>query len=161
MKSLVKEIKESQHFEERIDTTLTRIKKGFLKSAKEQGKKIGLAIVEDAAEKIGLKQTLEVGKDIVQSIREEKTGLQLAQGYVSEHKDEARESYIEILYTLADEFKDRNFVLIFDQFEYAGKASVDFLLNFIKLNASTKNSCIVSFRTDDRTKTEFSYLNFV
>ncbi len=106
LETLAKTAKESQNLGERIDTALTRVKNGFLKSAKEQGKKIGLAVLEDVAKKAGFGQTFEVGKNIVKSIGAEKTGLLLAQSYVAEHKDEARESIIEIFKTLLDEFKD-------------------------------------------------------
>ena len=151
LETLAKTAKESQNLGERIDTALTRVKNGFLKSAKEQGKKIGLAVLEDVAKKAGFGQTFEVGKNIVKSIGAEKTGLLLAQSYVAEHKDEARESIIEIFKTLLDEFKDRKFVLIFDQFEYVGKASIDFFLNFAKfLMIEERFHIIVSFSTDER-----------
>jgi predicted ATPase len=157
LKSLVYEIKNSQHLGERIDNTLSRVKKGFLNYATDQGKKIGLAILEDVAKKVGLEQTFEVGKDIVKAMGAEKTGMLLAQSYVSEHKDEARESYIEILKTLVDEFKERQFVLIFDQFEYVGKPSIDFFLNFAKFIMFEKRfHIIVSFRTDEITKQDSS-----
>ena len=39
---------------------------------------------------------------------------------------------LEIFKAIAEEFKERRFVLIFDQFETVGKASTDFFLNFVK-----------------------------
>jgi hypothetical protein len=73
----------------------------------------------------------------------------LSQDYVKDHRDEARESYLNIFNSLADEFRDRSFVLIFDQFEYVGKASIDFFLNFTKfLMIEERFHIIVSFRTE-------------
>jgi hypothetical protein len=40
--------------------------------------------------------------------------------------------------------------LVFDQFEYVGKASTDFFLNFVKLVMHKERfHIIVSFKTDD------------
>ncbi len=149
--SLVRDVLKTQTSGERMDTTWTKIKRGFSKSAKEQGKKIGLAILEDAAKKVGLGQTFEVGKEIIKAIGEEKSGIQLSQSYVTEHKDEARESYLEIFKAILDEFKDRRFVVMFDQFEHVGKASIDFFLNFAKfMMFEERFHIIVSFSTDER-----------
>lgn len=74
----------------------------------------------------------------------------LAQQYIADHRDEARQSYLEIFKAIADEFKERRFVLIFDQFETVGKASTDFFLNFVKfLMPQERFDIVVSFRTDD------------
>jgi predicted ATPase len=91
LRSLVKQAKESQHLDERMDNTISRVKKGLLKFAREQGVKMGVAIIQDLADKAGLRQTFEVGKDVVKYIGEEKTSLMLGQSYVADHKDEARE----------------------------------------------------------------------
>jgi hypothetical protein len=72
---------------------MARVKKGLLKFGKEQGIKIGVAIIEDVASKVGLGQTLEVGKDILKAVGSEKTSLMLAQQYIADHRDEARQSY--------------------------------------------------------------------
>jgi tetratricopeptide (TPR) repeat protein/energy-coupling factor transporter ATP-binding protein EcfA2 len=148
--SLVNNAKESQQLGEKIDGTVARVKKGLLKFGKEQGIKIGVAIIEDLAKKAGLEQTLDVGKDILKAIGSEKTSLMLARQYIADHTDEVRESYLEIFKAIANEFKDRSFVLIFDQFENVGKASTDFFLNFVKfLTPQERFHVIVSFRTDD------------
>src|SRR5205085_11725802 len=82
----------------------------------------------------------------------EKTGLMSAEDYAAKNKDEALQAYLGIFRTLAEEFKERRFVLIFDQFENVGKASTDFFLNFVKLvNPKERFDIIVSFRTDDTT----------
>ena len=152
MEKLVNSAKESQQLGEKIDSTMARVKRGLLKFGKEQGIKMGVAIIEDVANKVGLKETLDVGKDIIKDIGSEKTSLMLAQQYIADHRDEARQSYLEIFKAIADEFKERRFVLIFDQFESVGKASTDFFLNFVKfLKPQERFDIIVSFRTDDTT----------
>jgi hypothetical protein len=75
----------------------------------------------------------------------------LAEDYAAKSKHEALQAYLGIFRSLAEEFKERRFVLIFDQFESVGKASTDFLLNFVKLlTPQERFDIIVSFRTDDR-----------
>jgi archaellum biogenesis ATPase FlaH len=160
LESFVKQVKESQHLDERVDNTIARVKRGLLRFGKEQGVKMGVAIIEDLAKKVGLQQTLEVGKDVIKAIGDEKTSLMLAQGYVADHKDEARESYLNIFKAIADEFKERKFVLIFDQFENVGKASTDFFLNFAKfVMMEDRFHIIVSFRTDNRILNDLSKRN--
>jgi tetratricopeptide (TPR) repeat protein len=150
LKSLINNAKESQQLGEKIDNTMARVKKGLLKFGKEQGIKIGVAIIEDVAKKAGLEQTLDVGKDILKAVGSEKTSLMLAQQYIADHRDEARQSYLEIFKAIADEFKERRFVLIFDQFENVGKASTDFFLNFVKfLMPQERFDIILSFKIDD------------
>ena len=87
MGNLVKNAKDFQQLSERIDNTIARVKKGLLRFGKEQGVKLGLALVQDLAKKSGLEQTLEVGNDVIRAIGEEKTSLMLAQSYVADHKD--------------------------------------------------------------------------
>src|SRR5689334_12183860 len=69
LESLVNNAKEAQQLGEKIDSTLARVKKGLLKFAKEQGIRMGIAILEDLAKKVGLDQTLVKGeiKDTVLS----------------------------------------------------------------------------------------------
>ena len=51
LESLVNNAKEAQQLGEKIDSTLARVKKGLLKFAKEQGIRMGIAILEDLAKK--------------------------------------------------------------------------------------------------------------
>jgi hypothetical protein len=44
---------------------MASVKNGLLRFGKEQGIKIGIALVEDVAKKGGLQQTLDVGKNIL------------------------------------------------------------------------------------------------
>jgi hypothetical protein len=57
---------------------MARVKKGLLKFDKEQGIKLGVAILEDVANKVGLKETLDVGKDVLNAVGSEKTSMMLA-----------------------------------------------------------------------------------
>jgi hypothetical protein len=66
---------------------------------------------------------------------------------VSKNQSEAILSYLGIFQSLADEFKDRRFVLLFDQFESTKKASVEFLINFVN-RMPDKFHIVVSFRTE-------------
>jgi hypothetical protein len=138
LESLVTTAKESQQLGARIDNTVARVKNGLVKFAKDQGIKIGVAIIEDLAKKVGLEQTLEIGREALEAVRSEKTSLMLAQDYVKDHRDEARETYLNIFKSFADESKERSFVLIFDQFEYVGKASIDFSLILPSLSCLKK-----------------------
>jgi hypothetical protein len=71
---------------------------------------------------------------------------------VASYKEDDLQYYLGIFRSLTDEFKESNFVLIFDQFEGVGQTSTEFFLNFAKLVASQQRFGItVSFRTDDRT----------
>jgi tetratricopeptide (TPR) repeat protein len=151
LENLIADIVESQNLREQLDIALSRIKKGLIKYAKEQGKKIGLTIIEDLARKVGLEQTLKIGKEIIKEINSENTGILSAQSFIAEHRSEVLESYIDIFRMLVDEFKGREFVLIFDQFEHVGKTSVDFFLNMSKfLMLKSGFHIIVSFKTDEK-----------
>lgn len=131
---------------------MDRVKTALLDFGKKQATKIGVAILEDVANKVGLKETLDVAKDIVKEVQSEKTSLMLGQQYIADHRDEVRQSYLKILEAIADEFKERRFVLIFDQFENLGEASSHFFLNFVRfLEPKERFDIIVSFRTDDST----------
>jgi tetratricopeptide (TPR) repeat protein len=148
--SLVKEAKESQRLDERTESTINRIQRAVTGFAKEEGAKMAEAIIEDAAKKAGLEQTFKVAKGFWSRFKAEKTGLMSAEDYAAKNKDEALQSYLGIFRTLAEEFKERRFVLMFDQFENVGKASTDFFLNFVKLvNPKERFDIIVSFRIDD------------
>jgi len=123
----------------------------LLTFVKRYGATMSVAIIQDFA-KIGLEKTLEIGREIVETVGQEKTSLMLADDYIADHKGETLQAYLNIFKALADEFKDRRFILIFDQFENIGKASTDFFLNFVKfLEPQERFDVIVSFRTDNTT----------
>jgi predicted ATPase len=129
--SLVNEAKESLQPGERIDSILNRIKKTSVGFGKEEIEKIAGAIIEDVAKKAGLEQTFKVAKSFWSRFKAEKNSLMLAEDYAAKNNDNTLQAYSGILRSLAQEFKERRFVLIFDQFESVGKASTDFFLNFV------------------------------
>ena len=105
------------------------------------------AILEDIAKNLKLEGTYNMLKDYVKAYREQNTAISTAHKYVSEHTDEAILAYVGILQSLAEEFESRQFVLIFDNFESTGRASFDFLINFI-LRLPTGFHIIVAFKTE-------------
>ncbi len=157
LSSLIKGAKDAQNIEEKTKITISRLKKVFVEFAKEEGAKIVEAILEDVAKKAGLEETLKVGKGFWSRFESQKSSIMLTEDFVSTHKEEMLTSYIDVFKALVQEFKERQFVLIFDQFEYVGKASIDFLMNFIKLMPIERIHVIISFRTDDRIWNDPSY----
>jgi tetratricopeptide (TPR) repeat protein len=130
--SLLKGANESEQFSERTASNLTRLQRAIIKFAKEQGKEMAEAIIEDVARKAGLENVLKVSRGLLSAFRSQKSSLMLAEDYLSKYKEDALHSYLGILQSIADEFKERSFVLIFDEIESTGKASIDFLLNLAK-----------------------------
>jgi hypothetical protein len=83
--------------------------------------------------------------------REQKTSITLAEDFVAKNKQDILQSYLDIFQSIAEEFKERQFILIFDQFESAGKSSIDFFLNFVKLiTPPDRFHVVVAFRTEER-----------
>jgi hypothetical protein len=82
----------------------------------------------------------------------QKSAAMLAEDYVSKNQSEAILSYLGIFQSLADEFKDRRFVLLFDKFEFTKKASVNFLINFVN-RMPDKFHIVISFRTEGEEET--------
>jgi len=146
LESLLKWGMDTEKFDDKLEESLKRLQNAFIKFLKEKGTEMAGAIIQDIAEKVGLKETLKLAKDFLKTVKAEKSIRMLAESYVSENKGEAVYSYVNILSSLAEEFNDRNFVLIFDQFESVGKASIDFLVDSI-MNMPVKFHVIISFRT--------------
>jgi tetratricopeptide (TPR) repeat protein len=155
---LLRDIQKTARTEERINITLNRWLKASEKFAKEKGKEIAGAIVTDIAKKIGLDEVIKVGKEYWRFLEGEKSIFTVMQDYISKYKGEALTSYISILTSLAEQFHDRKFVLIFDQFESAKKTAIDFFINFVKVMPQEGFHIIVSFKTygqlDDNTSNE-------
>ena len=146
LESLLQWVMNTEKFDDRMEETLKRLENAFVKFLKEKGTEMAGAIIQDIAEKVGLKETLKIAKDFLKTVKAEKSIRMLVESYVSENKGEALYSYVNILSSLAQEFNDRNFVLIFDQFESVGKASIDFLVDLI-VNMPDRFHIIISFRT--------------
>jgi tetratricopeptide (TPR) repeat protein len=148
LESLLEWSRETRQTSDKINETVGRLEKAFVKFIKEKGTDISYAIMKDIAAKVGLKETLEVAKEFLKTVKDEQSATMRADTYVSEHKTEAISSYIAIFESLQTEFKDRSFVLVFDQFESVGKASVDFLIDFLK-NMPDRFHIIISFRSEE------------
>jgi tetratricopeptide (TPR) repeat protein len=148
LEDLLEWAKETEKSDERIKGTTERLESAFIKFAKEKGTEMVVAIIQSVVKKAGFEEPFNVIKDFIKTHKGEKSGLGLAQDYVFQHKDEAILSYVGIFRSLVQQFRERRFVLIFDQFESAGKQSVDFLINFGKLMPDNFH-IIVSFKAED------------
>ena len=154
--SLVKNIKDARQFEERVDQTFNRLQKALKDFVKDESLKMAEAVIEDIANKAGLQMTYKYSKGFWNRFKNQKTSLMSVEEYISKNSNDALNLYINLCKSIASEFKERKFVLLFDQFEYVGKATVDFLLNFIRLMPNQFH-VIVSFRTDDHLFNQMSY----
>lgn len=148
LKRLLNWIISRESVKDKIKETIGRVEKAFIKFVKEKGSEIAGAIIQDIAEKLGFKETFKIAKDFLGMVRAEQSVVMLAENYVSAHRDEAIFSYIDIFQSLHSEFKIQSFVLIFDQFESVGKASLDFLIDFLK-NLPVRVHAIISLGSDD------------
>ncbi len=135
-------------FSEKVGGEARRIEIALIKFAKEKGAEIAGAIVHDIVVKAGFKETFTVIRDSYKSYSREQSGKMLAQEYIHQHQEEAVFSYLEIYKKLSEEFGDRKFVLIFDQFESANKGSVDFLINICRMMPDNFH-VVVSVKTEE------------
>jgi tetratricopeptide (TPR) repeat protein len=156
LSSLVKNIKEEQQLEERVGQTFKRLQKTLKEFVRDESLNMAEALIEDIADKAGLKLTFKWSKGIWDRFKNQKTSLMSLEEYITKNSKDALNFYINLCKSMASEFEDRKFVLLFDQFEYVGKATVDFLLNFIHFMPNQLH-VIVSFRTDDDIFNELSY----
>jgi predicted ATPase len=131
LKSLVEYALKTKEFTEEIESAAKRIDRVLVKFAKKKGLEIAGAVIQDIVNKTGFKETLKTVTEAYTSFKQEKPVI-LAQDYLFQHKEEAIFEYMEIYNKLAEEFNERRFVLMFDQFESASKSSVDFLINFCR-----------------------------
>lgn len=149
LEALINEIQNMARVEEKLNITKNRLKNALEKFAKQKGKEIASAIITDVAKKIGLEETLKIAKEFLTTYEGEKSIVTITQDFISKHKEETLSSYLAILSSLSEQFHDREFVLIFDQFESARKTSIDFFINFVKRMPQQKFHIMVSFKTYD------------
>jgi tetratricopeptide (TPR) repeat protein len=154
--NFIQNAKESQKSQEKIDITINRLKKAFRKFIEEEGEEMAKAIIQDAANKAGLENSFKVAKRFWNKFKDQKTSITLAEDFVAKNSQDILQSYLDIFQSLAEEFKERQFVLIFDQFESAGKAAIDFFLNFVKLMPPDRFHIVIAFRTEERRWSEFT-----
>jgi tetratricopeptide (TPR) repeat protein len=148
LESLLNWISKTRVATDKVKETMSRMEKAFVKFIKEKGTEIGSALIQDIAEKIGLKETLKISKEFLKTFKEQRSATMLADTYVTENKTEVISSYIDIFNILKTEFEEHVFVLIFDQFENVGIASIDFLIDFVK-NLPNMFHIVVSFRSEE------------
>ena len=139
---------EKQSSSEKLKETIGRIERVFIKLLKEKGTEIDGAIIQAISEKIGLKETSKIAKEFLGKVKDEESPLMIAERYVNEHGKQTVSSYVEIFSSLQQEFKEFNLLLIFDQFESVSKASIDFLIDFLR-KMPDKMHVILSFQTED------------
>ena len=148
LESLLNWISKTIAATDKIKETMSRMEKAFVKFLKEKGTEMAGALIQDVAEKIGLKETLKISKEFLKTFKEQRSATMLADTYITENKTEVVSSYIDIFNILKTEFQEHVFVLIFDQFENVGKASIDFLIDFLK-NIPTMFHVVISFRSEE------------
>jgi AAA+ ATPase superfamily predicted ATPase len=116
LEDLLKYVKNTEEINERIKGTMKRIVWATVEFGTAKGKELAGAILQDVANKLGLEKTFDLLKDFLKVYEGQKSAAMLAEDYISKNQDEAVLSYVGIFDSLANEFKDRIFVLIFDQF---------------------------------------------
>lgn len=149
LSSLLVQAEKSQELDERIEGAINRIQNAMIAFTNDYGSEVVLSIVEDLMSKVLGRSTFGVLKRFVESYRKTKPSLMLARDYIDKHSEEASILFLKILDIIGKEFKDRQIVLIFDQFEYVGKAAIDIFLNFVKFMPE-RFHILVSFTTDDK-----------
>ena len=148
LSSLITSIKKNQTTPEQFKIFSKRIVDSLKSFAKETGKELAIAIAEDLIKKAGLEQSASVFKKYLHFYKKTRSSTSTAESFLLDQQQEVFNLYIKIFETLSDEFPERCFLLIFDQFEYVGKASVNFLLNLINLLPKTFHF-VIAFRTPD------------
>jgi tetratricopeptide (TPR) repeat protein len=148
---LIKFIKESQNTQEQISSFLDRLKESAITFAKQEGKEIAIAVINDLIKKAGFEETASFGKRFISVFKGTKSSITKVEEYLSKNQEDVFRAYLAMFQGLATEYENRKFVLIFDQFESVGKHAIDFLLNLITLLPAERFHIIVGFQTKDRT----------
>lgn len=149
LSSLILMVKESQTTPEQIKVFSRRFTESIKSFAKETGKELVIAIADDLIRKAGLEQTASIFKKFYSHWKKTKTATSVVENFIIEQKKDVFNLYLNIFKILSNEFPNRKFLLIFDQFEYVGKDSINFLLNLMQLLPNTFH-LLVAFKTPDR-----------
>jgi len=148
---LIEFIKESQSSEEQVSSFLDRLKKSVVIFAKQEGNAIAIAIIDDLIKKAGFEETSSIGKRFINAFRGTKSSITKIEESLSKYQEnDVFRAYLALFEGIAKEYNNREFVLIFDQFESVGKHAIDFLLNLIKF-LPDRFHIIIGFQTKDRT----------
>jgi tetratricopeptide (TPR) repeat protein len=127
---LINFVKESQTNAEEIERFTNRLKKALVQFAKEEGINFAEAIVEDLVKKAGLEQTAALFRRFYNKFKETKQSITMVEEYMLQ-KPNLLQYYLRLFESIAKEFDEREFVLIFDNVESIGKRSIEFLIDLI------------------------------
>jgi hypothetical protein len=150
LRDLLAWTKEKEQFNKKMKGIMIRVMTTTVEFAKSKSIELVGAILEDIAKKIGLENTYDVMRDYLQIYRMQKpkTAVYSAEEYLAAHKEEAVLVYAGIFGSLAKEFEDRKFILIFDNFESVGRASFNFLTDFIS-RLPARFHILVAYKTEE------------
>jgi tetratricopeptide (TPR) repeat protein len=150
LRDLILWIQDRERLSEKMRGTMKKIVKATVEFARSKGTEIVGAILKDIAKDVGLVNTYDVMKEFLDTYKGQKSAVSLAQDFISAHdKESIILPYLGIFEALADEFNDRKFILIFDQFESAGKTSFDLLIDFISKMPKKRFHVVVSFKAEE------------
>ena len=133
LEDIVRWAKETEQFHDKGRSIMTRLKSAVIEFAETKGRELGGAILKDVATRFDLDNTYELLDDFLKVYGEQRSVVMRAEDYIAKNQTEAAFFvYVGIFQSFAQEFKDRSFIFLFDQFESTDRASVDFLANFVK-----------------------------
>ena len=131
-----------------------RAGKVFLKVLKERGWRVAKSIVKEHAAKVvgkkgveELKKAIKELKDLYEEWKAMPGVFSVAEEIISRYRDMFVPDLMFFLRSLVEEFKELEFVLVFDQFERALKPSCDALLDVIRQKPERVH-VVVSFKVE-------------
>jgi ribulose kinase len=68
----LKWIKETEQLDDKLKGTAKRLESTLIKFVKQKGTEIAGALVQDMAKKVGLEETLKIGKEFIETYKGEK-----------------------------------------------------------------------------------------
>jgi tetratricopeptide (TPR) repeat protein len=131
LSELVENIRESQSTEEKQKAIVNRLAESLKEFGKQEGKQIAKDIATDLLKQVGLEKTVSYAERFWNIFKEKKTSVTHAEEVLKQRK-QILDIYSGIFNSIAQEFSERRFVLMFDQIESVGIPSLDFLFNLIK-----------------------------
>jgi tetratricopeptide (TPR) repeat protein len=160
LSNLVENIRKSQPTEERQKAIVNRLAESLKEFAKQEGKQIAKDIASDLLKQVRLEKTISYAERWWNIFKGKKTSVANAEEILKERK-QLVDIYSGIFNSIAQEFSERTFVIIFDQIESVGKSSLDFLFNLIKF-LTDKFHIFLAFKIeetweDQLSKTLFDY----
>jgi tetratricopeptide (TPR) repeat protein len=160
LSNLVENIRKSQPTEERQKAIVNRFAESLKEFAKQEGKQVAKDIATDLLKQVRLEKTVSYAERFWNIFKGKKTSVANAEEILKERK-QILDIYSGIFNSIAQEFSERTFVIIFDQIESVGKSSLDFLFNLIKF-LTDKFHIFLAFKIeetweDQLSKTLFDY----